>query len=418
MKFGKLFEEVLDQEKLPAEWLVFAIRYKELKKIINQAVSELHSLGLDRGILDAMTDDYVLENDKKTITPRLVVKLEQNNSAFNTKLIEQLIDKDIPFELATQHQKIEDLTVPDSPLSSEKWPKVLTIHLTRDSVFFHTLYEELMDLSRLETLQEKSIVLEIENIGREVSACAHPNDRRSDMYIWREIIKIFVDLDIYKGGVSSSSAEVSTITRSREMLEVFSCRCLELSKKFKQKKSMVTLNRFCNANDKLIKLLNFQLYNNIAIRKILKKFDKQTSLKAQQNFSAVASVGSYVDANMSKHIVSIISMNILSVTPQLDDYTCPICMSISFKPIRLKCDHVFCIRCLVKLQRMQKDNCPLCRQPVVISATAENVDGSLLLFLKQYFPREVKSKQNQTEKEIARERYEAVYGTDSGCLIV
>lgn len=56
------------------------------------------------------------------------------------------------------------------------------------------------------------------------------------------------------------------------------------------------------------------------------------------------------------------------ILPSLDDYVCLICMSIAFKPIRLSCGHLFCIRCLVKMQQRRKEQCPLCRAPSVLLA--------------------------------------------------
>lgn len=57
-----------------------------------------------------------------------------------------------------------------------------------------------------------------------------------------------------------------------------------------------------------------------------------------------------------------------SILPSLDDYACLICTSIAFKPIRLACGHLFCVRCLVKMQRAGKAECPLCRSKVVLLA--------------------------------------------------
>jgi hypothetical protein len=63
----------------------------------------------------------------------------------------------------------------------------------------------------------------------------------------------------------------------------------------------------------------------------------------------------------------------------LDDYACLICTSIAFKPIRLACGHLFCVRCLVKMQRAGKAECPLCRSKVVLladkSGSIAEIDG-------------------------------------------
>jgi hypothetical protein len=59
---------------------------------------------------------------------------------------------------------------------------------------------------------------------------------------------------------------------------------------------------------------------------------------------------------------------LLPIIPHIDDYACVICTSIAFKPIRLHCGHLFCVRCLVKMQKRGKGNCPMCRAPTVLSA--------------------------------------------------
>lgn len=67
-----------------------------------------------------------------------------------------------------------------------------------------------------------------------------------------------------------------------------------------------------------------------------------------------------------------------SILPSLDDYACLICTSIAFKPIRLGCGHLFCVRCLVKMQRAGKGECPLCRSQVVLLANKDSLDLQLM----------------------------------------
>lgn len=64
------------------------------------------------------------------------------------------------------------------------------------------------------------------------------------------------------------------------------------------------------------------------------------------------------------------SQELVSVVPQLNDYLCPVCFSVAYRPVRLDCQHVFCIRCVVKIQRRQEKHCPLCRADVVMNASA------------------------------------------------
>ena len=65
-----------------------------------------------------------------------------------------------------------------------------------------------------------------------------------------------------------------------------------------------------------------------------------------------------------------IETTLLQIVPSLDDYSCVICMNIAFKPVRLSCMHLFCVRCLVKMQKRREGNCPLCRARNVLVANS------------------------------------------------
>ena len=106
-----------------------------------------------------------------------------------------------------------------------------------------------------------------------------------------------------------------------------------------------------------------------ATRKILKKHVKRTALPFPQSLprkivSAVGAVdveiltGSLSMGQMSQALtplsrhpgslpqllVQAIGEMILPIIPHVDDYSCTICTSIAFKPIRLSCGHLFCAR--------------------------------------------------------------------------
>lgn len=74
--------------------------------------------------------------------------------------------------------------------------------------------------------------------------------------------------------------------------------------------------------------------------------------------------------DIAKDVCAQMSQELVSVVPQLNDYLCPVCFSVAYRPVRLDCQHVFCIRCVVKIQRRQEKNCPLCRADVVMDASA------------------------------------------------
>lgn len=72
--------------------------------------------------------------------------------------------------------------------------------------------------------------------------------------------------------------------------------------------------------------------------------------------------------SLSRTLVQAIGERLISIIPHIDDYSCLICTSIAFKPIRLTCGHFFGVRCLVKMQKRNNNLCPLCRAPYVLVA--------------------------------------------------
>lgn len=151
------------------------------------------------------------------------------------------------------------------------------------------------------------------------------------------------------------------------------------------KSSRDAFNTFLQLNLTLLDLKKFHTANIEAARKILKKHDKRTALTASRGFpefvvsSLDANSGNVrtwtlFDSSLPHVLLSSLTSTLLPIIPSLEDYSCLICTSIAFKPIRLDCGHLFCVRCLAKMQRRGKDQCPLCRAPVLAIANARNLD--------------------------------------------
>lgn len=78
-------------------------------------------------------------------------------------------------------------------------------------------------------------------------------------------------------------------------------------------------------------------------------------------------------SRLAKAVCFKVSEELLPIVPQLNDYLCPVCFNIAVKPIRLRCGHVFCIRCMITMQRAEADHCPLCRDAVVMEADSSKL---------------------------------------------
>lgn len=71
---------------------------------------------------------------------------------------------------------------------------------------------------------------------------------------------------------------------------------------------------------------------------------------------------------MAKAVCAQVNQDLVKLIPQLDDYLCPICFTIAYRPIRMSCRHVICIRCTVYMQRRRQGACPICRENVIMEA--------------------------------------------------
>lgn len=299
----------------------------------------------------------------------------------------------------------------------------ITVFLHEDAKFFQMLYEEIEALNNFTDRRENEIMGWVENIASIVAKASSPEVKRNDLYVWREIFLEYTESQIFFSTIERSAGLISNSAsklRYGKFLEKIEQR--KLVNKFRRKESLEAFMEFKDLNESILKVSNFQALNIMAISKILKKFDKRTHFKTKQLFPELMEQSEKIDIlqnSMGKDICSIMANHLLNIVPQVDDYLCPICCSVAYKPIRLDCGHVFCVRCLVKLQRKGDDRCPLCRKNVVLKADEHNLDVSRMVYLKMYFPKEVKQKQSENEKEVVKEHYANVIDPDAkGCVIM
>ncbi|KAG7698230.1 hypothetical protein KL932_000875 [Ogataea haglerorum] len=401
MKFAKLLQQILQEDGVPPEWVEKAIQYKALKKRINRVVEELENVGLKR---ENMSFTYEIEQIQHQLRPQLTTDVSQE---LEQVVISRLNDMDYSF----------------SVVQKEGDGSVLTVSLHEDTLFFQTLYEELEELKRFGEEQEHELVNTVENLATVIGKVGSPNTRKNDMYVWREIFQMYIESEVFFSTRERSSGRVD-VAVSRKRLSDFVAHVNETKvlKRLRQRNSLAAFATFKEMNFLIIKVANYQAINSMAVQKILKKFDKQTTLNSLKLFPDVVKKSfeaNILNSTVYKDVCAVIGERLLSIVPQLDDYTCPICCTVAFKPIRLDCGHLFCVRCLVKLQRKEEDKCPLCRQQVVLHADERNLDVAQMAYLKLYFPQEVKQKQREDEKEIFKEQYGHIVDPDKPtCTIV
>jgi len=295
--------------------------------------------------------------------------------------------------------------------------KSLKVLLEADAQFLNELAASLSHLSAFQDEYKKVFETKINIMANILSEVSSPNMK--DTYRWRELLGIYCESNIWKyKGKDRTPDEVIN------QLRIFEGKADSICRKFKTKKSKTLLKEFIQLNYDIVAIKRFYELNQTAIYKILKKHDKRTHLLASEGFPQFARDETFFKDNIVRSLVFQISSRLLKVIPNPADYFCPICQEISYKPIRLDCGHLFCLRCLVKAKKMNIRDCPLCREPdVVYRANSSHVDKQLMHQLKHDFPKEVKAKLMDSRTEKAKEESEALlhmygYGNPNQCRLM
>ena len=148
--------------------------------------------------------------------------------------------------------------------------KSFPIPLKSDSQFFSVLTGNLQALDVLREEEEMSLKENISSLGQAVVELTM-NENRTGMQVWREIFRLYLDCNIF---FSTSGQELhrNSATTTQERLKLFSDRLnhTDLVSKMKSNSARATLKRFSTVNLTLLRHLQYQELNKIAMAKILK----------------------------------------------------------------------------------------------------------------------------------------------------
>ncbi|KAL9945416.1 hypothetical protein ACHAO5_004891 [Verticillium nonalfalfae] len=382
MKFAHDFKETLSREGFPSHWVESAIPYSQLKKVLKRVAGELNDLGLDPETL--------------------------------RQLLDPQSDSPLVIEYGLKGEAISTSASPANPLC-----KQLEVPLVFDGKFFDMLQSDVNGLDALQASEEVAMTKEIVALGQDVSQLTKPSRlSKSDLARWRTIFELYLEAQVFFSVYEQDHGTRDSHSASRQ-LQWFQGEVTKrnLARQFKMSESREALVRFLRLNALLLKNIQFQEINRTAIHKILKKFDKRTSLGVSKTFPAQIRSDKLLAGTMARDMCAQVSTELVSVVPQLNDYLCPVCFAIAYRPVRLACQHIFCIRCIVKIQRRREKHCPLCRADVVMDASADNLDIELDRYLRKYFNKEVKEKIRANDIERGMEDYGPGY-THSDCAIM
>ncbi|KAI1411486.1 SPX domain-containing protein [Hypoxylon sp. FL1857] len=450
MKFAQEFRKALKQEAFPEKWVNTAVPYGQLKKCIKKVTNELQELGLDKDTLSqlaasqkdpsAVAFHYQLDGkaaDSNHFRPRLTFFIHlKDGVAVDAKLtpatrdfLKKIVSKteDTPEGGAQDHDNTKSAPVvcgseQASSLDEDSVSiQQVEVPLVFDSEFFEILQTDVSNLDALQEEEQDKLGKEIVLLGRDINTATKPSKGRKakgDLETWRKIFELYLDARIFFS-TRENDHGARTSTQAVEQLRWFQDQVLsrKLIHDLRLENSRQAYTRFLNMNALLLQILKFQEINNLAVKKILKKFDKRTSLSVSRAFPVTIRSNHLLAGNVAKDLCAQMSNDLISVVPQLDDYLCPICFAVAYWPIRLECQHIFCSRCLVKMSRKGERFCPLCRADVIMRAGIENFDSTRAAFLREYFPKEVKEKIRANEKERNREIFGPDY-SDSPCSVM
>ncbi|WWC93231.1 hypothetical protein V866_000064 [Kwoniella sp. B9012] len=396
------------------------------------------------------------------------------NSPSSTPKIKEFPFPSIPSDMSNPNTASRDPSqevIPEISSSSSSSPTTHThqrdfiIPLSSDLEFFHLLTSALTSLSTFHAKQQILFKDAVENVCQIISSTISPSNSshvqimsipptastsssvpivskyhrsgktsKKDLYIWREIFTLWIESEIFESSAERTRGERSledAENRLKDFANKVIKRGLGDKRSIKGKKSRNAWEEFLKLNVWLLDLKRFQGANIMAARKILKKHDKRTALTALEGFPSFVqstlstrvddngnvSTWTFYNTSLPHILLASLTNTLLPILPSLDDYACLICTSIAFKPIRLGCGHLFCVRCLVKMQRAGKEECPLCRSKVVLLADKGSLDLTVMNFMKSWFPKEVKAKQKENELEVAQEHAQEA-GIDTRCVIM
>lgn len=228
--------------------------------------------------IQEITEEETTKEDVATDTP----VPESEHVSNGTTEEETMFETDEDLAKHSPLDVIKDTESEDVPLeSSTHHPRTIEITLRADSEFFNLLTKELSSIDKIEARQKALLTTEVQSLGSKVVSVTRPSrpSSQSDLYAWREIFSLYHDAAVFFANTERHRG-ARTAVQARERIQWFSEQLQKnpITRKFKNKESQRLLGEFMEINTTLLRTLLFQEMNSTATQKILKKFDKRTSL--------------------------------------------------------------------------------------------------------------------------------------------
>lgn len=150
--------------------------------------------------------------------------------------------------------------------------EIIEVPLVFDSQFFDILQSDVNNLDALQAEEERELSAEVIELGKQVSLVSRPSRfSRSDIARWRRIFELYLDAQVFFATNERDHGRRSS-PRALEQLKWFQAEVekRQLAKEFRLRESSLAFSSFLNLNSRLLKNLQFQELNRLAVFKILK----------------------------------------------------------------------------------------------------------------------------------------------------
>lgn len=405
MKYGHEYDQALASADFPSHWVAAALSYRALKKCIKQVQRELEEFGLDAATLKTLNSSFgvhkaedgsVADSQDGKFIPELWVAVDEDTGNFlhaglTTTTKTYLHNRQNPnLEGHTNPPSEQCMSTPEEPPVADLGPTAPArvvwkqVPLTAAAAFFDVLEPALEELEKIQTSESHRLRSQILALGEEVAEATNPpadsktkvvKMSRREMDVWRQLFELYLEQPIFFSTHERDSGKRS-YDQAKSQLEHFSNTLVRarLASKFRSPASKVAFDNFIAINLDILRIMHFEQIISVAVRKILKKFDKRTALSASGMYRPSFGSGPLAKS-IAQDMCGEISSKILAIVPQIDDYLCPVCCELAWKPVKLGCcNAVFCIRCVILLQRGTDHRCPMCRSASVMQADACKCD--------------------------------------------
>lgn len=157
---------------------------------------------------------------------------------------------------------------------------MIEVPLVFDGEFFDLLQSDVNNLNALQAEEEHNMIAEVVALGGEVAQVSQPSRlSKTDLARWRSIFELYLDAEVFFAtherdhGARSSHSALRQLQWFQGEVER-----RQLATDFKLCESRVAFSRFLSLNVSLLKNLQFQELNRLAVVKILKSTTLFTTL--------------------------------------------------------------------------------------------------------------------------------------------